>query len=468
MLIQLSFADYAIVVIYFATVLFIGLRLRHRRSGTLEDYLLAGRRLTLPLFVGTLVSTWYGGIFGVGEISYDYGLVNWLTQGAFWYATYFIFALLLAARLRRSAQITLPDQLERFYDRRARAIGLILNFFNVVPIAYVLSLGVLLRLFTNWDIRICILIGTSVAIIYSLVAGFRGVVYTDFLQFIFMCVGVALVIPFAFVKLGGSHFIVANVPATHLTVTGTWKLGEILVWGFIAVSTLVDPNFYQRCYAARDEKIATRGILLAIGFWMLFDICTTFSGIYARAAETSGMLMGVTDHKLAYPMFADSILPPIAKGIFFTGMIATIMSTVDSYCFVGATTLGRDLYQKLLRPHATEKQVIRVTRLGEIFTALLAMSFALIYHGSIKAIWKTMGSFSTAAMLAPMLFGFFHRNRRTPMTGFSSMLAGILGVGGWLLWQKLGHGGWLEPLYPGLVLSVAVYWLVNMLARPDE
>lgn len=466
MLIQLSSADHLVVVVYFAVVLFIGFRFKHRRGGTLEDYLLAGRRLTLPLFVGTLVSTWYGGIFGVGEISYDYGLVNWLTQGGFWYATYLLFAFFLAARLRRSGQITLPDQLERFYDRKARGLGLVLNFFNVVPIAYVLSLGVLLQLFTNWDIRICIVIGTSVAIMYSLIAGFRGVVYTDFLQFILMCIGVALVIPFAFAKLGGAEFIQANVPSTHLTATGTWSVGEIIVWGFIAVSTLVDPNFYQRCYAAEDEKVAKHGILFAVGFWMLFDVCTTFSGIYARAAEASGFMTAVSDHKLAYPMLASQILPPVARGIFFTGMVATIMSTIDSYCFVAATTLSRDLYQKLLARDATEDQVIRVTRWAEVFTALLAMGFALVYHGSIKSIWKTMGSFSTAAMLAPMLFGFFHAKRHTPTAGFGGMLAGVLGVASWLLWQQLGHGLWLEPLYPGLALSVAAYWMIHAAAKP--
>ena len=60
------------------------------------DYLLMGRQLTLPLFVATLVATWYGGIFGVNEITFNYGIYNFVTQGFFWYIAYLIFAFFIA------------------------------------------------------------------------------------------------------------------------------------------------------------------------------------------------------------------------------------------------------------------------------------------------------------------------------------------------------------------------------------
>ena len=44
-----------------------------------------GRQLTLPLFVVTMVATWYGGIFAVNEITFNYGIFNFVTQGVFWY-----------------------------------------------------------------------------------------------------------------------------------------------------------------------------------------------------------------------------------------------------------------------------------------------------------------------------------------------------------------------------------------------
>lgn len=62
------------------------------------ELLLMGRRLTLPLFVATLVATWYGGIFGVTALTFEKGIYNLLTQGIFWYGTYLLFAFFLVKK----------------------------------------------------------------------------------------------------------------------------------------------------------------------------------------------------------------------------------------------------------------------------------------------------------------------------------------------------------------------------------
>ena len=64
------------------------------------DILIMGRRLTLPMFVATLVATWYGGIFGVTEIAFKKGIYNFITQGAFWYVAYIIFAFFVIDRIQ--------------------------------------------------------------------------------------------------------------------------------------------------------------------------------------------------------------------------------------------------------------------------------------------------------------------------------------------------------------------------------
>ena len=78
-MIHLALPDIALLVVYFGAVLVIGFRSAKGATGSEDDFLLAGRTLTLPIFVMTLVSTWYGGILGVGEFSYRYG-TPWMTQ----------------------------------------------------------------------------------------------------------------------------------------------------------------------------------------------------------------------------------------------------------------------------------------------------------------------------------------------------------------------------------------------------
>src|SRR6185369_10819216 len=83
-------------------------------------------------------------------------------------------------------------------------------------------------------------------------------------------------------------------------------------------------------------------IFVSIIFWFLFDLLTASAGLYARAA-----LPNLADPVMAYPMLAEAVLPSIAKGLFYVGMLATIMSTLNTLAFVSAQTLGRDIYLRL-------------------------------------------------------------------------------------------------------------------------
>ncbi len=452
----LSALDLAVVVGYVLALLAVGGG--GRRGQGSEEFLLANRNLSLPLFVGSLVSSWYGGLLGVGEIAYADGLVNWVSQGGFWYLAYLIFAFVLAERLARSRATTLPDQLARLHGRAAGGFATLLNYINVVPVSYVLSLGLAVRLFTGWPLWVGILVGGALGTLYSMTGGFRAMVRVQLLQFTLMCLGVASVIPFAVLRLGGADYLRASLPATHLHPAGAYGAQELAVWALIALSTLVDPGWYQRCYAARSPRVARTGILCAVGFWALFDVCTTFSGIYARAA-----LPGV-DPKLAYPLLAELVLPSGLKGLFVAGLLATIMSTFDAYVFVGGTAIGHDVIRRGLGREG-DRAVVAGTRAGMAATAALAALLALLFDRSIKSIWKTVGSLTTSAILVPMLLGSAGCKPRG--AGLGAMLGGTLGTLGWAALRLWGPPWALrvESLLPGLALALAGFGLGALLGR---
>jgi SSS family solute:Na+ symporter len=462
--ITLSWIDSSIIILYFLMLIFIGFVIKKKIKG-IDDYFLAGRKLTLPIFVATLVSTWYGGLLGVGEMSYNYGIVNWLTQGFFWYISYIFFAFFLAHKINKSRLYTVPDQLERFYDKRSRFLGALFNFIMVTPAPYVMSLGLIFSLIFGWPAWIGIVSGTLVAIFYTIRGGFVGDIYTDFIQFVLMCTGVALIIPFAISKFGGISFLKENLPPAHLTLTGEWTTQMILVWGFIAFWTLVDPGFYQRCYAAKDSKIPRKGIIIAVIFWALFDVCTSVTGLYARAA------MPGIDPLTSYPVFADAILPVFLKGLFFTGIIATIMSTIDSFTFSGAMNIGHDFYKNIINPKATEKQVMKVTKIGVVITAGVALILALWFK-SLVYMWYTIGTVGISALLVPILIGFFYKGKKSGLAAVLSMLLGSFTAILWLVYGWLNMvEGWpvyiwgIEPMYPGLAISLLTFIIVNLLDK---
>lgn len=461
-MVDLHIIDIVIILGYFLAVTFLALKLKGKIKGV-EDYLLMGRKVTLPLFVGTLVSTWYGGILGVGEISYNSGIVNWVTQGFFWYLSYIVFALILSERLRRSAKVTLPDQLDNYYGRGARALGTLFNFLNVIPIVYILSLGLIIKVVFGIPLWQGIVFGSLISIVYTVIAGFYSDVYTDFLQFIIMCTMIPLILIFSVFTFGGYEFLAERLPQSHFSAIGDFTIGEVIVWGFLAMGTLVDPNFYQRCYAAEKPRIARSGIFLSIGFWLFFDICTTFIGMYARAAMPS-----LVDAKLSFPLYADAILPIGLKGLFFVGLIATVMSTIDSYCLVGGMTISHDFYRKLLGKERSQEHLIFVSRLGVVMTCVLAMGLALIYNASIKSIWYVVGSITFSALFFPMLAGMFIVKEGKSPAGLPSMIAGVTGAVSWFIVQKMqllpsisGFVNLFEPLYVGLVLSILGFFLFH-------
>ena len=178
-----------VLLITFMAILY-GQRLKHKlteqeQQGPLE-LLLMGRRLTLPLFVATLVATWYGGIFGVTTLTYEKGIYNFITQGLFWYVSYFIFALVLVNKIKKYSAMSLPDLAGKIIGPKAEKVTAILNFLNLLPLAYVISLGLLLQALFGGSLFINSGLGLLIVVIYSLWGGFRAVVFSDLVQFFFM------------------------------------------------------------------------------------------------------------------------------------------------------------------------------------------------------------------------------------------------------------------------------------------
>src|ERR1051326_134429 len=122
-MIHLALSDVIVILLYFGGVLFVGFRSARRTADSEEDFLLAGRSLTLPIFVMTLVSTWYGGILGVGEFSYRYGVSNWVVQGVPYYIFAAIFAFILAKKIRATNLFSIPDKLAASYRSEERRVG---------------------------------------------------------------------------------------------------------------------------------------------------------------------------------------------------------------------------------------------------------------------------------------------------------------------------------------------------------
>jgi len=438
---------------YALFLIVLGIRLAGVARRSTADYLVMGRRLTLPSFVATLVTTWYGGVLGVGEFSFRYGLSNWLVFGVPYYVGAILFALFLARRARRTNLYTVPDVLHAAYGRPAALVGAVLVQIMNSPAPYVLMLAVLLQLLFGWSFLPALLVGTFFATAYSLRGGFPSVVGADRVQFVLMFLGFIVALPYLAATHGGIAFLRASLPEAHFVWHGGNAPQYVLVWYFIALQTLVEPTFHQRAFAATDEATAQRGVILSVGFWILFDFLTTFTGLYARA-----LMPDLADPVAAFPALALGYLPPVLRGLFYLGLLATVMSTVDGFTFIGGVNFGRDLLWRWRR-EPDERNVNRYTQAGFILTAVLAFGLALWFRSAVD-LWHHIGSVGVPALLVPLLAAYFPRWRVPPRFATAAMLAGGGVALAWLLPSILRAGGYpfgLEPIYAGLISCLSAW-----------
>lgn len=449
----MGFFDYLIIGVYLIGLVYIGMTRRSEKKSSAAEFILGGRTLTLPAFVATLVSTWYGGILGVGEYSYNYGISNWLVFGVPYYLAALIFALFLAKKARRSQVLTIPDTLENVYGKGPAVVGSVMLFIMTLPGAYILMLAVLIEFLFGWPLWLGAVVGTIFSLFYVYLGGFRSVVRTDLFQFVLMFTGFIILLIMLYVSYGGFEFIKAHIPATHMTWNGGNRWTYIAVWYVIALATLVEPAFYQRCYAAKTEGTAKKGIFISIGLWFFFDFMTTSTGLYARA-----LLPNLENPVASYPALAQLVLPAGLLGLFALAMIATVMSTIDSYSFLAASTFGRDIIWRIFR--VGEDKITYFTRVGLFLSAALALVIALWFE-SVVEIWHDFGSVGTPALLVPLFFAFNGKRRMAKKVVMLSMIiSGLLSLI-WLIlcYQLQGGDYWLgiPPIVPGLVASILFY-----------
>lgn len=440
--------DLAVVGAYLAATFVLGVRSSRRMRPGEEDFLLAGRALTLPAFVVTLVCTWYGGVLGVGEYSYVHGVSNWLVLGVPYYIGAFLFAVLYAEKSRTRGDATLPDILYETYGRGAGILGAITVLALSVPAPYLLMLGVLLRRATGIPQATAVVACTVFCLVYIGARGFRSVVQTKGLQFAFMFGGFLLLLPIAVANVGGLSALRARLPATMFSALGGQRPGYVIAWYFIALQTLVEPTFFQRCFAARTPAVARRGLLISIVFFALFDGLTTLTGMYAHALLPS-LSTGVD----AYPALSEMLLPAGLLGLFYCGMLATVMSTVDAYLFNAGITLSRDLIGRM---GSTAANTIPGERVGLIGGAVIACGVALS-SASVVNLWYGFGTVGTAVLLTPLLGAFFPALTPEPRWAVAGMIVSGAVSLAWLAGSAASGGSWLsiEPVFPGLAIAGA-------------
>ena len=204
---------------YMTLLLGVGVYLARRIKGQ-EDFMVAGRSLTAPILVGTLLATWIGSgdLFSVADLSYRHGYSSLIGSAGGWIGIVIVF--FIAGRVRRFGEFTVPDILEARYDHRARILATLITVIAYVTIVSYQFRG------GGWIIEMIsdgrVTRSDAMAwmalfvVVYTLTAGMLSVAYLDFINGIVMLLGFFVAVPVLLWSAGGFTEVMANAtPREH-------------------------------------------------------------------------------------------------------------------------------------------------------------------------------------------------------------------------------------------------------------
>jgi SSS family solute:Na+ symporter len=424
----ISGIDLGIVALYVLMMLGVGYYV-HRKSPSFEEYLIAGRGMTTPILVCTLASTYYGldVLFGTSELAYNDGVVAFFGYSEMSLGIYVFAAFALSRRLRDAKFKSLPEILERYYGKSAGVLGALSSILYSVPALSLFALGRITEVIFGIDAQVGALLLGSVALLYTLWGGLWAVAITDTVQFIIMCVTLAIAIPMLMSEVGGFEAVAASAPASHFAIFGGIPFWLMIACAATGISILVDPGFYQRIFASGNYRQARNAMLISVVIWLGYDWLVTAGGMLAGAAVAQGILPSDMHSNDALLMAVTHALPVGLTGLFLAGVLATSMSTIDSYSLVAGANFSYDLYRPLRKPDATDAELVKMTRIGVVASWLIGYALAFMFS-RLLSLWVFNASLLTSTVLVPIFAGLYWKGKPGPMAGLLSCVFGATAV----------------------------------------
>jgi len=185
----------------------------------------------------------------------------------------------------------------------------------------------------------------------------------------------------------------------------------------------------------------------------LFDFLTTTTGLFARAS-----LPNLANPVQSFPLYAEKILGSGMKGIFYAAMFATIISTLNSFIFLSATTFGRDFVFKLKKNSAVEK-IPSYTRVGLLVTALISILIAYFVQ-SVITIWYLIGSICIPGIIFLVFGAYYERIRISKNFAITEIIGGVASSVIWFFVREKLNSELLqqiEPMIAGLLFVFVVH-----------
>ena len=468
------------LLFYLAMMLTVGV-VAYRYMNTLDDYVLAGRRL--GPWVAAISerasgeSAWF--LLGLPAAAYGVGFREyWDVFGiaAGILASWTFIAIPLRRETARLGALTLPDYFElRFGDRtrllRLVSMAVILLFYTAYLAAQFVGAGKILHATFGVTATWGLVIAATVVVFYTLMGGFLAVAWTDLIQGLMMTAVAVLLPVVGLIHVGGPSGLLEKLAVRgpdFLDIaagqTGAAFFFGVVVgglsWGF---GYLGQPHLLIRYMAIRKTSELRQGGLIAMGWTLISYWGAPMIGILGVAVLGANL----ADPDTVMPALALELMPPWIAGLMIAGATAAMMSTADSQLLVVTSTLVEDLYVRLFR--AKSQRLVLLSRLATILVASIAFVLAFgalrdqsgsgsLIDKMVSYAWTGLGSSFGPALVLTLWW-----KRTTCWGALAGMIGGMTAT---VVWQQAQLNWVLDIKAAAVLISAALVVLVSLLGRP--
>ncbi len=454
---------------YLALVLFLGIK-AYRRTQDLGDYILGGRKLgsvVTALSVGASdMSGWLllglpGAIYlsGISELWIGVGLLI----GA-WFNWTYVARPMRVYSVKANNSLTLPDYFENRFADKTRLLRLlsalvILIFFTFYTASGLVGGAILFANSFGMDYQLALFTGAFIIVAYTFIGGFLAVSWTDAIQASLMLLALLLAPLVVVLDAGGpaamlDRMRVANPDSSNLFHNMT-ALGliSLLAWG---LGYMGQPHILARFMAAEsvEKLVSARRIAMS---WMVVvlvgSITTGMAGI-AYFAEAP-----LSNPETVFIELSQSLFNPWIAGVITAAILSAIMSTIDSQLLVSSSVISEDFYRVFVRPKASDKELLLVSRSAVIAIAILALLIARDPQSRVLDLVSYAWAGFGAAFGPVILFSLLWR----PMTAAAALAGMLTGAITVVIWSNLSGGLFeLYEIVPGFVLASLAIVLISL------
>ena len=452
--------DYSIVALYLIGTLVLGIVLERKASGGIESYFLGDRNLPWWLLgvSGMAANTDLAGTMVISALIYSLGTHGFFIEIRGGIVLIMAFLMTFMGKWNRRAQVmTMAEWMKfRFGPGRQGNIARIVSaiatlMFSIGTMSYFAVaggkfLGEFLGVNDRWASILLILF----SLLYTVISGFYGVVFTDLFQGVLILIGILCVCFIAFttvnlpesfpVALAGTDQVKtwsyaewsSILPSATLDLPGDYSIFNLFagVVGFYLLKTIIDGcsgsggYMLQRYLAAKSDRDAG---LLSL-FWIIllsfrWPLVTAFAMLGIHYGLTKGT---ITDPELILPTVIAEYIPVGLKGLLVSFFLAAAMSTFSAIINASAAYWVKDIYQAYLRPQAPNRELIFQSRLASTVIVVIGLVFSFNIT-NINDIWGWLTTGLGVGLAVPLLFRWYWW--RFNGYGFSwGTLAGMLGA----------------------------------------